>query len=50
MIFFSRREKYFTEGVKWDVDLDGDDEDNSIKDRVKTGSKKAWSTVAGWFN
>ncbi|PDY53100.1 hypothetical protein CON61_11875 [Bacillus toyonensis] len=41
---------YFTEGVKWDVDLDGDGEDDSIKDMVKTGSKKAWSTVAGWFN
>ncbi|MBJ7987848.1 hypothetical protein JDS94_28140 [Bacillus cereus] len=39
---------YFTEGVKWAVDLDG--EDDSIKDMVKTGSKKAWSTVAGWFN
>ncbi|MGR3779328.1 hypothetical protein ACT1UG_27600 [Bacillus paramycoides] len=25
-------------------------EDDSIKDMVKTGSKKAWSTVAGWFN
>nr|WP_176552148.1 hypothetical protein [Bacillus cereus] len=41
---------YFTEGVKWDVDLDGDGEDDSIKDMVKTGAKKAWSTVAGWFN
>ncbi|WP_090995696.1 T7SS effector LXG polymorphic toxin [Bacillus sp. 491mf] len=41
---------YFTEGVKWDVDLDGDGEDDTIKDMVKTGSKKAWSTVAGWFN
>ncbi|SFI90616.1 hypothetical protein SAMN04488574_10565 [Bacillus sp. 71mf] len=38
----------FTEGVKWDVDLDV--EDGSIKDMVKTGSKKSWSTVAGWFN
>jgi len=41
---------YFTEGVKWDVDLDGDGEDDSIKDMVKTGAKKTWSTVAGWFN
>ena len=41
---------YFTEGVKWDVDLDGDGEDDSVKDMVKTGAKKAWSTVAGWFN
>ncbi|MGH0426713.1 hypothetical protein [Bacillus pretiosus] len=30
------------EGVKWDVDLDGDgeDEDDSIEDMVKTGAKK----------
>ncbi|WP_176550887.1 MULTISPECIES: hypothetical protein [unclassified Bacillus (in: firmicutes)] len=30
------------ECVKWDVDLDGDgeDEDDSIKDMVKTGAKK----------
>lgn len=41
---------YLTEGVKWDVDLDGDGEDDSIKDMVKTGAKKAWSTAAGWFN
>ncbi|ANE84308.1 TPA: hypothetical protein QC285_005408 [Bacillus cereus] len=41
---------YFTEGVKWDIDLDGDGEDDSIKDMVKTGAKKTWSTVAGWFN
>ncbi|WP_088233376.1 T7SS effector LXG polymorphic toxin [Bacillus cereus] len=41
---------YLTEGVKWDVDLDGDGEDDSIKDMVKTGAKKTWSTVAGWFN
>lgn len=41
---------YFTEGVKWDVDLDGDGEDDNVKDMVKTGAKKAWSTVAGWFN
>ncbi|WP_176552149.1 hypothetical protein [Bacillus cereus] len=38
------------EGVKWDVDLDGDGEDDSIKDMVKTGAKETWSTVAGWFN
>ncbi|EJS10950.1 hypothetical protein JDS77_28500 [Bacillus cereus group sp. N28] len=41
---------YLAEGVKWDVDLDGDGEDDSIKDMVKTGAKKTWSTVAGWFN
>ncbi|MFI8705781.1 T7SS effector LXG polymorphic toxin [Bacillus sp. NPDC077411] len=41
---------YATEGVKWDVDLDGDGEDDTIKDMVKTGAKKTWSTVAGWFN
>ncbi|WP_243765241.1 hypothetical protein [Bacillus arachidis] len=46
----SVRLTYFTEGVKWDVDLDGDGEDDGVKDMVKTGAKKAWSTVAGWFN
>ncbi|MEI4800527.1 hypothetical protein WAZ07_04130 [Bacillus sp. FJAT-51639] len=37
----------FTEGVKWDVDLDG--EDDSIKDMMKTSAKNAWSTIVGWF-
>ncbi|MFI8705777.1 hypothetical protein ACIGHG_01620 [Bacillus sp. NPDC077411] len=36
--------------MKWNFDLDGDGEDDSIKDMMKTGAKKAWSTVAGWFN
>ncbi|WP_255295587.1 hypothetical protein [Bacillus cereus] len=41
---------YLTEGVKWDVVLDGDGEDDSIKAMVKTDAKKTWSTVAGWFD
>nr|WP_239534502.1 T7SS effector LXG polymorphic toxin [Priestia taiwanensis] len=41
---------YFTEGIKWDTDFDGDGEDDTIKDMVKAGAKQAWTTVAGWFD
>jgi hypothetical protein len=41
---------YVAEGITWDVDLDGDGEDDTIKDMVKTGAKQAWTTVAGWFD
>ncbi|WP_236693969.1 hypothetical protein [Sporosarcina globispora] len=38
---------YLTEGVKWNVDLDNDDEDDSIKDMIKAGFS---NTIAGgWF-
>ncbi|WP_342552890.1 hypothetical protein [Paenibacillus sp. FSL R7-0652] len=40
---------YLAEGIKLDMDLDGDGKDDSVKDVVKHGAKKAWSTVAGWF-
>lgn len=40
---------YLAEGVKLDMDLDQDGEDDSVKDVVKYGAKKAWSTVSGWF-
>lgn len=40
---------YLAEGVKLDMDLDQDGEDDSLKDVVKYGAKKAWSTVSGWF-
>ncbi|MBT2680635.1 hypothetical protein J7E38_16620 [Bacillus sp. ISL-35] len=40
---------YVTEGIKWNVDLDKDGEDDSIKDTVKTGLGKGIDTVAGWF-
>ncbi|MHA7582661.1 hypothetical protein ACX12E_20080 [Paenibacillus vandeheii] len=40
---------YLAEGVTMNMDLDGDGKDDSVKDVVKHGAKKAWSTVAGWF-
>ncbi|UOY91225.1 hypothetical protein MUG87_11730 [Ectobacillus sp. JY-23] len=40
---------YIAEGIKWDVDTNGDGEDDTIKDMVKTGAQKVCSTVAGWF-
>ncbi|MFX3623251.1 MAG: WXG100 family type VII secretion target [Ectobacillus sp.] len=40
---------YVAEGIKWNIDTDGDGEDDSIKDMVKTGAKQVCSTVAGWF-
>ncbi|WP_245640189.1 hypothetical protein [Paenibacillus dakarensis] len=40
---------YLAEGVKLDVDLDNDGQDDSVKDIVKHGAKRAWSTVSGWF-
>jgi hypothetical protein len=40
---------YVTEGIKWNVDLDKDGEDDSVKDIVKTGLGKGIDTVAGWF-
>ncbi|MBX9975174.1 hypothetical protein H7K21_19480 [Cytobacillus firmus] len=40
---------YITEGIKWNVDLDNDDEDDSIKDMVKAGFTNGLETVAGWF-
>lgn len=40
---------YLAEGIKLDVDLDKDGEDDSLKDIVKHGAKSAWSTVSGWF-
>ncbi|CAI6084299.1 hypothetical protein PAECIP112173_04241 [Paenibacillus sp. JJ-100] len=40
---------YLAEGITMDMDLDGDGNNDSLKDVVKHGAKKAWSTVAGWF-
>jgi hypothetical protein len=40
---------YLTEGIKWNVDLAKDGEDDSIKDMVKSGFKSGINTVAGWF-
>lgn len=40
---------YLAEGIKMDVDFDKDGQDDSLKDVVKHGAKKAWSTVSGWF-
>ncbi|MCM3784812.1 hypothetical protein M3231_17740 [Neobacillus mesonae] len=40
---------YLAEGIKMDMDLDKDGEDDSLKDVVKHGAKEAWSTVSGWF-
>jgi hypothetical protein len=40
---------YVTEGIKWNIDLDKDGEDDSIKDVVKTGFGKAIDSVAGWI-
>ncbi|MEO2205992.1 hypothetical protein ABGV42_19875 [Paenibacillus pabuli] len=40
---------YLAEGVTMNMDLDGDGQDDSVKDVVKHGAKKAWSTVSGWF-
>lgn len=41
---------YLAEGIKLDMDLDNDGKGDSVKDVVKHGAKKAWSTVAGWFD
>ena len=40
---------YLAEGIKMDMDLDKDGQDDSLKDVVKHGAKEAWSTVSGWF-
>jgi hypothetical protein len=40
---------YLTEGIKWNVDLDKDGEDDSIKDMTKLGFKSGINTIAGWF-
>ncbi|WP_235439965.1 hypothetical protein [Paenibacillus sp. DMB20] len=40
---------YLAEGIKLDMDLDKDGEDDSLKDIVKHGAKNVWSTVSGWF-
>lgn len=40
---------YLAEGIKMDMDLDKDGQDDSLKDVVKHGAKEVWSTVSGWF-
>lgn len=40
---------YLAEGIKLDMDLDHDGQDDSLKDVIKHGAKSAWSTVSGWF-